>query len=121
MKRAFNQTSTQPHPMDRSMRHASHFLVPMMLIAATSAFAQDVYSAPRETADRLCASYGPNFVAGHQPGSCVKVEQRLRVAPAARNQAHSLPPPTAFAPMQSETRRPQLRLQGSFGVSPREH
>jgi len=96
---------------------ATQCLMPIIFIAAvTQAAAQDVYSAPRQTADRLCESYGPGFVPGHQPGSCVKVEQRLRVAPA-RNHAAPSPPPTAFAPMQDIPARPQLRLQGSFGVA----
>ncbi len=102
------------------MALVSYCLIPIIVIAATSAaLAQDVYSAPRENAERLCESYGPGFVPGHQPGSCVKVEQRLRVAPAARNQA-VLPPPTSFAPMHDVPQRPQLRLQGSFGIAPAE-
>ena len=28
---------------------------------------------PRDKADRLCASYGRGFVAGHAPGHCVTV------------------------------------------------
>ena len=94
-----------------------HCLMPIIFIAAvTQAAAQDVYSAPRDHAEKLCASYGPGFVPGTQPGSCVKVEQRLRVAPA-RNHAAPSPPPTTFAPMQHMPTRPQLRLQGSFGVA----
>ena len=101
------------------MALVSHCLVPIILIAGTSAaIAQDVYSAPREHAERLCESYGPGFVPGRQPGSCVKVEQRLRVAPAARNHQAAAPPPTAFSPMQDAPQRPQLRLQGSFGIAP---
>ena len=96
---------------------ATQCLMPIILMAVvTHAAAQDVYSAPRDTADRLCASYGPGFVPGQQPGSCVKVEQRLRVAPA-RSHAVASPPPTGFTPMQNAPMRPQVRLQGSFGIT----
>ena len=100
-----------------AMGLATQCLMPIIFIAVvTQATAQDVYSAPRENAERLCDSFGPGFVPGHQPGSCVKVQQRLRVAPA-RNHHAPAPPPTAFAPMHDSPARPQLRLQGSFGVA----
>ena len=90
------------------------FLLPGLMVSAS---AQETWVDPREQADRLCASYGPGFVAGHAPGQCVKVEQRLRVEPNAPRPASGVVPPSAFAPMSDQPAKPQLRINGGFGAA----
>jgi len=72
---------------------------------------------PRDKANRLCASYGRGFVAGHAPGHCVKVQERLRVEPDRR---HGMSEPNlgpVFAPAQDAPMRNRLRLNGGFGTA----
>jgi hypothetical protein len=72
----------------------------------------------RARADQLCASYGQGFVAGHAPGQCVKVQERLRIDP---NGHRGLPGgedmPTAFAPIEDGPLPARLRLNGGFGAA----
>ena len=75
--------------------------------------AQDL-QAPRDKANRICASYGQGFVAGPTPGHCVKVEERLRVAPAARH-THLDESAGGFVSAQDAPLRDRLRVNGGFG------
>ena len=69
---------------------------------------------PRDKANRLCASFGRGFVAGHAPDHCVKVQERLRVEPHARRAALE-DPGTGFSSFQDAPMRDRLRLNGGFG------
>ncbi len=73
---------------------------------------------PRERADRVCAEFGPDFVAGDAPGHCVRVEQRLRVERNARRDMSPWDAPPAFAPLDSAAGAlpARLRLNGGFGL-----
>ena len=98
-------------------------LSPRTLLLALTAFlagaavagAQELQN-PRDKASRICASYGQGFVAGAAPGHCVKVEERLRVAPPAR---HTRLEETAggFVSVQDAPLRDRLRVNGGFGGS----
>lgn len=77
----------------------------------------DDFADPRIRANRLCESYGRGFVAGHAPGHCVKVQERLRVEP---NRPHAMFEPNAapvFSPAQDAPLRNRLRLNGGFGTA----
>ncbi len=83
------------------------------LIGAPLAMAQELQD-PRDKANRICASYGHGFVAGHMPGHCVKVQERLRVAPSARHSRLEEPTQGFFA-SQDAPLRDRLRVNGGFG------
>ena len=81
-----------------------------------SAIAEDFLD-PRNRATRLCESYGRGFVAGHAPGHCVKVQERLRVEP---NRPQALVRQEAapvFSSVQDAPLRNRLRLNGGFGAA----
>jgi hypothetical protein len=94
----------------------------LIAFAACAAGAQTVGAQDlpdlRAKESQICASYGPGFVAGHEPGHCVKVQERLRVAPEARRAALD-EPAAAFAPAPQAPMRDRLRLNGAFSAAPR--
>jgi len=102
--------------MPRFCRHSLLALAAACMgvgLDADGAQAQEL-QAPRDKANRICASYGQGFVAGPTPGHCVKVEERLRVAPAAR---HTRLDESAggFVSAQDAPLRDRLRVNGGFG------
>lgn len=84
------------------------------------AFAAEPEAVARARADKVCAAYGPGFVAGAAPGQCVKAEERLRVDRGARRGMSPWEPPAAFAPLQQNdgAMNAHLRLSGGFGTIP---
>ena len=72
---------------------------------------------PRDKANRLCASYGRGFVAGHAPGHCVKVQERLRVEPNRPQAPVSQEAAPVFSSVQDAPLRNRLRLNGGFGTA----
>jgi len=72
---------------------------------------------PRDKADRLCASYGRGFVAGHAPGHCVTVQERLRVEPDRHRVMSNQDPAPMFSATQDAPLRNRLRLNGGFGTA----
>lgn len=84
-----------------------------LAIGASVAKAQELRD-PRDKANRICASYGQGLVAGPAPGHCVKVRERLRIAPFAR---HTRLEDTAgsFVSIQDAPLRDRLRVNGGFG------
>ena len=84
-------------------------------VGADGARAQELHD-PRDKANRICASYGQGFVAGPIPGHCVKVEERLRVAPEARHTRLD-EPAGGFVSAQDAPMRDRLRVNGGFGGS----
>ena len=83
------------------------------LAGVSLTMAQDLQN-PRDKANQICASYGQGFVAGPGPGHCVKVQERLRVAPSARHIA-SDEPMQGFVSIQDAPLRDRLRVTGGFG------
>ena len=81
-----------------------------------AAMAQE-FADPRDKANRLCASYGRDFVAGHGPGHCVKVQERLRVEPNRPQALVSQEAAPVFSPAQDAPLRNRLRLNGGFGTA----
>ena len=75
------------------------------------------FADPRDKANRLCASYGRDFVAGHGPGHCVKVQERLRVEPDRHRLMSEQDAAPVFAPAQDSPLRNRLRLNGGFGAA----
>ena len=72
---------------------------------------------PRDKANRLCASYGRGFVAGHAPGHCVKVQERLRVEPNRPQAMVGQGAAPVFSSVQDAPLRNRLRLNGGFGTA----
>ena len=81
-----------------------------------TAVAED-FADPRNRANRLCESYGRGFVAGHAPGHCVKVQERLRVEPNRPQALVSQEAAPVFSPAQDAPLRNRLRLNGGFGTA----
>jgi len=81
-----------------------------------AAMAQE-FADPRDKANRLCASYGRDFVAGHGPGHCVKVQERLRVEPHRRQVLSEQEAAPLFSVTQDAPLRNRLRLNGGFGTA----
>ncbi len=100
--------------MSRTFRHYCFCLAQAAcVVAAPMTMAQELQD-PRDKANRICASYGQGFVAGPAPGNCVKVSERLRVAPSARR-AGSDEPMQGFVSVQDAPLRDRLRITGGFG------
>ena len=81
-----------------------------------TAVAED-FADPRNRANRLCESYGRGFVAGHAPGHCVKVQERLRVEPHRRQVLSEQEAAPLFSATQDAPLRNRLRLNGGFGTA----
>ena len=81
-----------------------------------TAVAED-FADPRNRANRLCESYGRGFVAGHAPGHCVKVQERLRVEPNRPQALVSQEAAPVFSSVQDAPLRNRLRLNGGFGTA----
>lgn len=97
---------------------ASFLLVAAAITASASAGLAGEGASSRTTAEKLCDSYGPGFVPSGAPGTCVKVQERLRVEPHARRALSPLDGGSAFAPlpMRDDGALPaHLRLNGGFG------
>lgn len=112
--------SSETEPLNSSSSTPLFLSLSLLWLAAPLGAAQSAEAGnARAGADRRCAGFGPGFVAGADPGQCVKIEERLRVK---RDALRSLSPweaPNAFAPLPSgDGAMPaHLRLNGGFGVA----
>ena len=95
------------------------FPLVFMLTLIAPAGAEDARSGAeaRARADRLCAAYGPGFVASSL-GQCGRVEERLRVNRNPARGMSAMDAPMGFAPLASGDSMPaHLRLNGGFGAT----